>query len=175
MTTLASLETGNPNDADRDIALLDLDTEYSSYHRNEPLPAEFPDDTIEFAASDDFLGMLQQLVSDYGLPSGTAERFKRHHDDASNVPETEELRYTAAWMLKWCPRLRATWQQLARVSACCSLPLWTDQRRWRPNLLTAPALLLQRVRRHYVRSLGGLKTCLSLNSTLTHFDAKTRT
>jgi hypothetical protein len=97
MTTLASLETANPNDADRDIALLDLDTEYSSYHRHEPLPAEFPDDTIEFAASDDFLGMLQQLVSDYGLPSGTAERFKRHHDDASNVPETEELRYTAAW------------------------------------------------------------------------------
>ena len=96
MTTLASLETANPNDADRDIALLDLDTEYSSYHRNQPLPAEFPDDTIEFAASDDFLGMLQQLVSDYGLPSGTAERFKRHHDDASNVPETEELRYTAA-------------------------------------------------------------------------------
>jgi hypothetical protein len=97
MTTLASLETANPNDADRDVALLDLDTEYSSYHRNEPLPAEFPGDTIEFAASDDFLGMLQQLVSDYGLPSGTAERFKRHHDDASNVPETEELRYTAAW------------------------------------------------------------------------------
>ncbi len=86
MTTLASLETANPNDADRDIALLDLDTEYSSYHRNEPLPAEFSDDTIEFAASDDFLGMLH-----------TAERFKRHHDDASNVPETEELRYTAAW------------------------------------------------------------------------------
>src|SRR5260370_36340726 len=95
MTTLASLETANPNDADRDIALLDLDTEYSSYHRNEPLPAEFPADTIEFAAGDEFLGMLQQLVSDYGLPNGTAGRVKRHHADASKLPATEQIRYTA--------------------------------------------------------------------------------
>lgn len=48
-------------------------------------------------ACTDFLGMLQQLESDYGLPSGTAERFKAVYDDAAAVSDTEQTRYAAAW------------------------------------------------------------------------------
>lgn len=83
MTTLVQPETAKANAADRDLVSF--------------LPLEHSDETSEFAGTNDFLGMLQQLESDYGLPCGTAERFKRHHDDASSAPETEELRYTAAW------------------------------------------------------------------------------
>jgi hypothetical protein len=116
MTTQLQTQSANPSDADRNITMLDLDAEYADWQRNEPMPIETPDlingvtpaywsaligfsdePDSEFVSSENLLGLLQQLESDYGLPTGTAERFKRHYEDASSVSETEELRYAVAW------------------------------------------------------------------------------
>ena len=48
-------------------------------------------------ASDELLRALIQLELQHNLPPGTAQRFKALYDNASNVPEHEEVRYATTW------------------------------------------------------------------------------
>jgi len=92
--------------------------------------------THRVAASDDFLGMLQQLVSDYGLPAAPQNDSK---DITTTLErsETEELRYTAAWDA-YHGALDSDDDMHTRASlrpARSHATLRPHQRRWRPNLL----------------------------------------
>ncbi len=111
MNSLIQNQTTKANNPDSDLAALDLDTDYAGFQRNEAIETWPPDlenglssgyswfssETNQVAASTDFLGMLQELENQYGLPSGTAERLNSHHEDASSVSEEEEMRYATAW------------------------------------------------------------------------------
>jgi len=48
-------------------------------------------------ASDELLRSLENLELQHNLPKGTARRFKALYDNASCVPEHEEVRYAATW------------------------------------------------------------------------------
>ncbi len=74
----------------------------STGNTNNPDPAyqwflENRDEIMALSDEIDFLARLQQLESENNLASGTAERLKMLHDDASSVPEDEEERYAISW------------------------------------------------------------------------------
>lgn len=48
-------------------------------------------------ASDELLRSLEHLELHHNLPTGTARRFKALYDNASCVPEHEEVRYATTW------------------------------------------------------------------------------
>ena len=48
-------------------------------------------------ASDELLRSLIHLELQHHLPPGTAQRFKALYDNASTVPEHEEVRYVTTW------------------------------------------------------------------------------
>lgn len=54
-------------------------------------------DEINEIAEGSLLETLQNLETELSLTPGTATRFKAIRDEASNIPENQEVRYLAAW------------------------------------------------------------------------------